>query len=73
MRLLSEIETLKFGYSDVKQKLIPKKFWIDITYQETMITAEIAWIDQISAELNSGELDWSPDHDIKSSTTESTK
>lgn len=73
VRLLSEIETLKFGYSDVKQKLIPKKFWIDITYQETMITAEIAWIDQISAELNSGELDWSPDHDIKSSTTESTK
>ena len=60
VRLLSEIETLKFGYSDVKQKAVPKKFWIDITYQEAMLNAEIAWIDATVNELISGELDWSP-------------
>jgi DNA-binding PadR family transcriptional regulator len=61
VRLLSEIETLKFGYSDVKQKAVPKKFWIDITYQEAMLNAEIAWIDATVQELVSGDLDWTPE------------
>lgn len=61
VRLLSEIQTLKFGYNDVTHKAIPKKFWLEITYQEAMINAEIAWIDGTVADLISGELDWTPE------------
>jgi DNA-binding PadR family transcriptional regulator len=60
VRLLSELETLRIGFSDVTEKKIPKKFWIDITYQEAMVNAEIAWIDATVHDLTSGELDWTP-------------
>lgn len=59
LRLLSELETLKGGYSDVVAKEVPKKYWIDITYQKAIVNAEIAWIDGLVKDLNSGELDWS--------------
>ena len=59
LRLLSELETLKGGYSDVVAKQVPKKYWIDITYLKAIADAEIAWIDGLVKDLNSGELDWS--------------
>jgi DNA-binding PadR family transcriptional regulator len=59
LRLLSELETLKGGYSDVVAKQVPKKYWIDITYQKAIVNAEIAWIDDLVKDLGSGELDWS--------------
>jgi len=59
LRLLSERETLTGGYSDVVAKKVPKKYWIDITYLKAIADAEIAWIDGLVKDLNSGELDWS--------------
>jgi DNA-binding PadR family transcriptional regulator len=59
LRLLSELETLKTGYVDVTTKHVPQKFWLDITYQEAMVNAEIAWLDGLVSNLRSGQLDWS--------------
>jgi DNA-binding PadR family transcriptional regulator len=59
VRLLSELETLRGGYADVTAKDVPKKFWLDITYQEAMVNAEIAWLDGLVSDLRSGQLDWS--------------
>jgi DNA-binding PadR family transcriptional regulator len=59
LRLTSELETLKGGYVDVTTKDVPKKFWLDITYQEAMVSAEIAWLDGLVTDLRSGQLDWS--------------
>jgi DNA-binding PadR family transcriptional regulator len=61
VRLVSELETLRGGYSDVSAKSIPKKYWIDITYQQAMVNAELAWIDSLVTDLGSGEIDWTED------------
>jgi DNA-binding PadR family transcriptional regulator len=69
LRLTSELETLRGGLADVSQqkKSIPKKYWLDITYQEAIVSAEIAWIEGTTTDLESGELDWSSDNPQKDS------
>jgi DNA-binding PadR family transcriptional regulator len=67
LRLVSELETLSGGYADVTAKQVPRKYWIDITYQQAMVRAEIAWLDGLVSDLNSGELDWSTDQQQKDS------
>jgi DNA-binding PadR family transcriptional regulator len=58
VRLVSELETLRGGYADVSAKSVPKKYWIDITYQQAMVNAELAWIDGLVTDLGSGKIDW---------------
>jgi DNA-binding PadR family transcriptional regulator len=58
VRLVSELETLRGGRTDVQQKSVPKKYWLDITYEHAIVNAEIAWVDGILTDLRSGELDW---------------
>jgi DNA-binding PadR family transcriptional regulator len=58
-RLVSELETLSGGRTDVQKKAVPKKYWLDITYEHATINAQIAWVDGVLADLHSGELDWS--------------
>jgi DNA-binding PadR family transcriptional regulator len=67
VRLVSELKTLEGGYQDVTAKSIPRKFWIDITYQQVVINAEIAWLDGLTSQLSSGELDWSDEKPQKES------
>jgi DNA-binding PadR family transcriptional regulator len=69
LNLLSNLGMFRIGSSDVAEKGVPKKYWIDVTYQEAMVKAEIEWLDGLVAELESGALDWSNDH----LTTESKK
>ncbi|MCU1551621.1 MAG: hypothetical protein JWR36_2181 [Glaciihabitans sp.] len=65
LHLVSELETLRTGHTHVSQKAIPAKYWLDITYQQAIVTAEIAWLDGVVTDLQSGELDWAPEHEQK--------
>ena len=73
MGLLSDLEMLKGGYSDVTAKNVPPKYWLDITYQQAMVNAEIAWLDGVVTDLESGQLDWSSDHTKKDSAHDNLK
>lgn len=66
-RLVSELETLRTGYLDVTGKSLPKKYWIDITYLQAMVNAELDWVDALVKDLRSGELDWSSEPQEKES------
>jgi DNA-binding PadR family transcriptional regulator len=59
--LVADLDVLRNGAADVAAKSIPKKFWIDVTLQSAIASAELAWIDDVVTQLNSGELDWSPE------------
>ena len=66
-RLVSELESLRVGSTELTQKSLPRKYWIDITYLQAMINAEVAWLDELLADLRSGELDWSREPQQKES------
>lgn len=40
---------------------VPRRFWIDVCYQQHQLKAELAWLRGIAAELRNGSLPW-PDH-----------
>ncbi|HWU58703.1 MAG TPA: PadR family transcriptional regulator [Microbacteriaceae bacterium] len=58
VQLRADLEFLSTGLTDVKQKKVERKFWVDITYQKAMVEAEIAWISGFVAELEAGDIDW---------------
>ena len=37
---------------------VPRRFWIDVGYQEHQLRAELAWIAALSAQLEDGSLPW---------------
>lgn len=51
-------EQLEAGTARVIAKELPERFWIDIGYQRAMLTAEIAWLDDLRRRLASGDLPW---------------
>ncbi|MFJ4206892.1 PadR family transcriptional regulator [Paenarthrobacter sp. NPDC089675] len=42
----------------VTAKGLERKYWIDVTYQQTMLRTEISWIRELLVELRSGQLPW---------------
>ncbi|MGK8510026.1 hypothetical protein ACRS5S_18915 [Nocardia asiatica] len=37
---------------------VPRRYWIALPYLRTMLAAELAWVEQFAAELDSGALEW---------------
>jgi DNA-binding PadR family transcriptional regulator len=58
LRLRADVAFLKTGLIDVTSKKVPRKFWLDVTYQKAMAEAEIAWIEAFVADLEAGDIDW---------------
>lgn len=58
MRLESESEYLATAVADITHRSVPRRFWLDVTYDMALLKAQIAWIDGLLAELKSGALDW---------------
>ena len=44
--------------SDVEARAVPRRFWIDVGYQQAMREAEIAWLNHLDQELTTGALSW---------------
>jgi len=58
MRLQSESEQLATAVAHVTAKSIPRRFWLDVTYQQALLDAEIAWLDDLLTQLETGALEW---------------
>lgn len=63
-RLSAEREFYRSGREQVEQSDVARRFWLDITYQETMLEAQIAWVTGLIDELQSGRIDWAPAPDL---------
>ena len=61
-RRLSELEgqrkLLIASQEKVRAKGVDRKYWIDMEYQQTMLGAEIVWIQGLQDELGTGRLSW---------------
>jgi DNA-binding PadR family transcriptional regulator len=58
MRLQSEADHLATAVADLTARNIPRRFWLHATYQQALLDAEIAWIDSLRGQLETGTLDW---------------
>jgi DNA-binding PadR family transcriptional regulator len=68
VQLISDLDRLSGGLTDVRAKAVPQKFWLDITYQKAMVSAEIAWLDGLVKDLESGTLEWDSEPSQKETT-----
>lgn len=51
-------EFLSEGVRSITTRKVPRKYWLDLSLQRAQIDAEIAWIEQFSADLQAGDIDW---------------
>lgn len=58
MRLQSESEHLRAAVADITRRNVPRRFWLDVTYQQAILDAENSWIDGLLTQLETGALDW---------------
>ncbi|MBG0739976.1 PadR family transcriptional regulator [Paeniglutamicibacter antarcticus] len=56
--LLDQLEELEAGERTMTQKDIAKKYWIELSYQKTMLRAEIDWIRGLQEDITTGSLGW---------------
>lgn len=49
---------------------VPRRFWIDVGYQQHQLRAELQWIAALAAELHNGELPWDDTRTSKQAMTE---
>lgn len=57
-RLRSELDGVAARYKEVTDRKIDRKFWLDLTYSRAVFEAELAWIENLIAEVESGAIDW---------------
>jgi DNA-binding PadR family transcriptional regulator len=62
-RLTLERRRYEDGVAVVSGRGVPRRFWIDVEYQQAMCDAAIRWLQQVDAELGSGALSWDEPHD----------
>lgn len=53
-----ELAYYESGRSDLVAKGIPRVYWLDVTYRQAMLEAEVAWIDRVIADIHSGDIPW---------------
>ncbi len=56
--LEEQLNLLVQGECTVRQKDLAKKFWIDLSYQQSMLRAEIDWIRGLQKDIETGSLGW---------------
>ncbi|WP_308466362.1 PadR family transcriptional regulator [Rathayibacter soli] len=57
-QLRADLEFVATAVRAVTHKELPRKYWLEITYQKAILEAEIGWIESFVAELESGDIDW---------------
>jgi DNA-binding PadR family transcriptional regulator len=56
--LRAEIQRFNAGIEHVRTAGIDERYWIDMRYQQAMLAAEAAWLDEFLADLAGGRLAW---------------
>lgn len=56
--LAAELDALRRGGDTAGMRHVPPLFWVDVTYQQAMVHAEIAWIENLVADIRSGRMSW---------------
>lgn len=56
--LKRELEDLASHQRAVEFREIPRRFWIDLGYQQHQLNAELSWLEALRAELQNGSLPW---------------
>lgn len=57
-RLRADVDSLNAGIEHIREKNVEPRYWVDIRYQQAMLNAEIEWIGDFTAELESGAVSW---------------
>lgn len=57
-RLEAQREFFRSGRTLIEHRNVPRRYWLDLTYQHAMVDAQIAWVRQLVTEIESGQLDW---------------
>ena len=57
----TDLAFVEAGLEDVRAKQIDRRFWINIEYTKAVAEVEIAWVEQLVADLESGNLPWLPE------------
>jgi DNA-binding PadR family transcriptional regulator len=58
VRLCSEIDDIAATHKLVTEKKVDRRYWLDLTYRRAMFDAELAWVESLIADLESGAVDW---------------
>jgi len=58
VRMGSELDAVAASFNAVEEKKIARKYWLDLTYQRALLDAELAWIERLIADIESGAIDW---------------
>lgn len=53
-----ELEDLVSHEKAVEFRDVPRRFWIDLGYQQHQLKAELSWLEALRAELQNGSLPW---------------
>ncbi|MDJ0355921.1 PadR family transcriptional regulator [Paenarthrobacter sp. PH39-S1] len=56
--LEGQLTRLVHGERIVTEKNVAKKYWIDLSYQMTMLRAEIDWVRGLQKDIKTGSLGW---------------
>ena len=57
-RLRADLDELLRGGEAITAHGVPPLYWVDLTYQQAMLRAEIEWIDGLVADMRSGRMSW---------------
>lgn len=57
-RLTVERHQYEDGAATVRGRGVPRRFWIDVEYQQAMCDAAISWLEHLLDDLGSGGLSW---------------
>lgn len=56
--LAAQLEEFEAGVSLARSQQVPRRWWLDAGYSIAVRTAELAWLDQLLVDLETGELPW---------------
>jgi DNA-binding PadR family transcriptional regulator len=56
--LQEELDSLAAGIESLEKRSVAAKYWIDLLYQRTVLAAEMQWITELCADLESGAMAW---------------
>lgn len=58
VHLRGDLDFYRSAFTAVRDKKVPRKFWLDVTYRNHLLEADISWIEQLITEITSGSLEW---------------
>ncbi|MEO6827883.1 MAG: PadR family transcriptional regulator [Microbacteriaceae bacterium] len=56
--LRSQRDLLEASVATVTEKAIERKYWLDLSYQQAMLQAEMSWIENLVDEMGHNRINW---------------